>query len=176
MNSNQEQKDDRREVLAGLPVHSSPKAEAEPRFLRIDGLVDRPMDLTPADLQGLPQQELTEDFNCVEGWTAPAMKWRGVALEAVLNLAGAHPGAQWLQASAGEFSVPIPLRDADKVLLATQLAGAPLPVDHGGPVRLVLSGGDCWTSIKWLDRLEVRAEPAENTGRAIALGRLSKTG
>jgi len=172
MNENQGKKQGPRDVLEALPVHRGSAADVATRVLHIDGLVSQAKDLTVSDLDGLPQQELTEDFNCVEGWTVPTLQWRGVALETVLNLLGATPEAEWVQASAGEFGVPIRLQDARRVLLATRLAGDPLPVEHGGPVRLILSGGDCWTSIKWLDHLELRAQPGENTGRTIALGRI----
>lgn len=162
----------RRDVLEVLPSHPNSRPDAGSKPLCIDGLVANPMELTAVDLQGLRQQELTEDFNCVEGWTVPTVKWRGVALETILRLVGVDPKAQWVQASAGEFSVPIPLQETPRALLATQLAGDPLPIEHGGPVRLVLSGGDCWTSIKWLDHLELRAKPGKNIGKEIALGRL----
>jgi len=40
-------------------------------------------------------------------------------------------------------------------------------------MRLVVPGGECFTSIKWLDRLELRSEPGLNTAETIALDRLS---
>ena len=163
------------ERLQSLPVHPSKRGD-EPHVLRVDGLVGRCLELTPADLEGLGQQELTDDFTCLEGWTVPGLKGRGVALDTVLNLAGIDPEAKWVQASAGEFSVPAPLEAARRALLATRLGDDLLPAEHGGPVRFVLPGGDCFASIKWLDHLELRAEPGANTGQAIALGRLRSTG
>ncbi len=102
----------------------------------------------------------------------PGLHWRGVALATVLDAAGVAAQARSVQASAGEFSVPLTLKDSRGALLATQLGDAPLPREHGWPVRLVVPGADCFTSIKWLDRIELRAEPGQNTGREIALGRL----
>jgi DMSO/TMAO reductase YedYZ molybdopterin-dependent catalytic subunit len=89
-------------------------------------------------------------------------------------LARAEPRAEarWVQASAGEFSVPLPLETATQALLALELDGRPLPLEHGGPVRLLVRGGDCFTSVKWLDRLELRSEPAPNTARSTAIARL----
>lgn len=154
-----------------LPTHPGSSGRI-PHVLRVVGLVDRCLELTPEDLADLSHQELTSDFTCLEGWTVPELKWRGVSLETILSLAQARPDAAWVQASAGDFSVPLSLHDAKRALLATHLGGEPLPGEHGGPMRLLLPGGDCFTSIKWLDRLELRTEPAANTGRAIALGRL----
>ncbi|MGC2210089.1 MAG: molybdopterin-dependent oxidoreductase [Candidatus Korobacteraceae bacterium] len=162
----------KRQRLESLPVHPTGRAGAEPKTIRIDGLAAHPAELALADLQRLPQQELTEDFSCEEGWTVPNLKWQGPTLEAVLAIAEPHSEAKWVQASAGDFSVPIPLQEAHRVLLAISLGGEAVPTEHGGPVRLVLAGGDCWTSIKWIDHLELRAAPGENTGKTIALGRL----
>ena len=63
-------------------------------------------------------------------------------------------------------------------LVAAGLLATPAAFAQGGypnkPVRLVVPGADCFTSIKWLDRIELRAEPGPNTGREIALGRLGR--
>jgi DMSO/TMAO reductase YedYZ molybdopterin-dependent catalytic subunit len=64
------------------------------------------------------------------------------------------------------------MHHAGRALLATHLGGQDLPIEHGGPVRLVVPGADCFTSVKWLDHLEFRVEARANTGREIALGRL----
>ncbi len=161
------------QILGKLPVHPSKREDAGAFVLQVDGLVRQTLELTPSDLEILPQQDVTADFTCEEGWTVQALKWWGVTLESLLALAGANPEARWVQASAGEFTVPIPLQDARRALLATRLGEGALPPEHGGPVRLVVPGGDCWTSIKWLDHLELRAEPGPNTGKTIALGRLA---
>lgn len=160
------------QALSALPVHSGgPPQPAHPRLV-VDGLVTRRLELTPADLAAFPLAEVIDDFRCLEGWSVPGLYWRGVALATVLDAAGVAAQARSVQASAGEFSVPLTLEQARSALLATQLGDAPLPREHGGPVRLVVPGADCFASIKWLDRIELRAEPGQNTGREIALGRL----
>lgn len=158
--------------LSALPVHrGGPHESAEPRLV-VEGLVARRLELTPADLAAFRQAEVTDDFRCLEGWSVPGLHWGGVALATVLEAAGVAEQARFVQASAGEFSVPLSLEEARGALLATRLGDAPLPREHGWPVRLVVPGTDCFTSIKWLDRIELRAEPGANTGREIALGRL----
>lgn len=104
----------------------------------------------------------------------PGLHWGGVALATVLEAAGVAEQARFVQASAGEFSVPLSLDAARRALLATRLGDTPLPREHGWPVRLVVPGDDCFTSVKWLDRIELRAQPGANTGRDIALGRLPR--
>lgn len=164
--------DQRFRRLDALPVHPHPEVDAANFVLRVDGLVARPIALTPDDLRALPQHDFDADFVCLEGWVAPDQHWRGVALSDLLELAGPTEGARFVQASSGGFSLPMPIDDARRALLALVLDGAPLAPPHGAPVRLVVPGGACFTSVKWLDRLEVRAEPADDTARAIALARL----
>ncbi len=160
-------------LLSALPVHQGgPRESSSPRLV-VDGLVTHRLELTPADLAALPMAEVTDDFRCLEGWSVPGLHWTGVALATVLEAAGVAAQARFVQASAGEFSVSLSLEDARNALLATCLGDAALPREHGWPVRLVLPGADCFTSIKWLDRIELRAEPGANTAREIALGRLA---
>jgi DMSO/TMAO reductase YedYZ molybdopterin-dependent catalytic subunit len=160
-----------RDLRQSLPLHRFPASYIWPGVLRVDGLVRHPLELTPADLAALPERTLIADFSCLEGWTVPAVVWRGVPLETVLEQAEIDPAARWVQVSAWDISVPLPLSAVDRALLAMHLGDAPLAPAHGGPVRLVVPGGQCYTSIKWVERLEVRREPAANTARAAALAR-----
>jgi len=156
-----------------LPVHSLEDGRNfQAHVLRVDGLVRRSLNLTVADLEKLPQQDLNHDFTCLEGWTVPDIKWSGVLLEAILLLTEPSPEAHYVQASAGGFSISLPRDVASHALLAIRLAKSPLPLEHGGPVRLIVPGGDCFMNIKWLDHLELRRDAGPNTAETIALGRL----
>lgn len=156
-----------------LPVHSSRSDEdVQSHIVRVDGLVGQPLSLTVADLERLPQLDLTDDFTCLEGWTVPGVRWRGVPLKAILSVAKARAEAHFVQVSAGNFSASLPRDVAERALIATRLTDGALPPEHGGPMRLVVPGGECFTSIKWLDHVELRAEPGADTAKQIALGRL----
>jgi len=164
-------------IRASLPVHERGDRESLvlPRSLRIDGLVVKPLDLTLADLELMAQHELRDDFRCREGWVVPDLRWRGVLLQTVFARARPHREARHVQASAGDFSISMPLDRAAHALLAIKLNESNLPLEHGGPVRLVVPGGECFTSIKWLDHLELRSEPGLNTAETIALARLASS-
>ncbi|MDQ3739485.1 MAG: sulfite oxidase [Actinomycetota bacterium] len=64
----------------------------------------------------------------------------------------------------------LPLEDAlkDDVLLAYELNGAPLPPQHGFPLRLLVPGWYGMTSVKWLSRIEVLDEPYTGYQNATA--------
>ncbi len=159
-------------VLDALPVHPGDPPDPALWRLRVDGLVDTPLDLGLGDLAAMPQQLMVDDFGCLEGWTVPGLRWRGVAVADLLDRAAAPREATWVQLSADDFSLPLPIAEARTALLALEVNDAPLPAEHGGPARLVVPGGECFTSIKWTERIEVRAEPADNSARRIALARL----
>jgi DMSO/TMAO reductase YedYZ molybdopterin-dependent catalytic subunit len=74
---------------------------------------------------------------------------------------------------AGNYWTALPLDQIDDALLCDRLNGEPLSRAHGAPWRLVVSGGACFTSVKWVSALELVAEPGEATAEAIARGRLT---
>jgi DMSO/TMAO reductase YedYZ molybdopterin-dependent catalytic subunit len=110
---------------------------------------------------------------CDEGWAVPGLRWRGVGLADALALAQPLEQARFVSVCSGAYSVSVPLTDAPRILLCDTLNELPLPVEHGGPWRLVVPSGQCFTSVKWVDRLEVTAERVPSTGEVIARQRLS---
>ncbi|MFE0592796.1 sulfite oxidase [Micromonospora echinospora] len=97
-------------------------------------------------------------------------RWRGVRLSTVLRHAGLTDAAVDVMpegldpdyvtggVNLGRVRRPLPIAKAlDDVLLAYQMNGRPLPVDHGFPVRLVVPGWIGISSIKWVGPVEVSA-------------------
>ncbi len=126
--------------------------------LAIDGAVERPLSLEWQELLALPQVEEESDFHCVTGWSRMDLRFGGVRLETVLALAGPLPEATHLLLHARDgYTTSLPLEDAlaPDVLLAHRVDGAPLPVEHGGPCRVVTPRLYAWKGAKWIARLEV---------------------
>lgn len=149
--------------------------------LRVSGAVSQPLQLTRDELIAFPDGEFTDDFTCVEGWRAQNLSWRGVRVEAVLAHASPTADAAYVlvQAMDGDYANSVPIGRARDALLAFELDGEPLPVAHGGPVRLIptTDDADCWESIKWVSKIEVtESEPVgRDTAKDIALNRVSET-
>lgn len=127
--------------------------------LRLDGLVDRPLDLTYDDILRFAPSTLVRDFQCVTGWRVEQVPWKGVPLSALLDAAGVRPDAAALRFVSfdGEYTESLTLEQArrDDVLVAYELEGRPLSRAHGGPVRLYIAPMYGYKSLKWLERIEV---------------------
>jgi DMSO/TMAO reductase YedYZ molybdopterin-dependent catalytic subunit len=164
------------DILDRLPVHAVPEPVrgGHAQLLRLDGLVKVSRTLSTADLASLPRVELSSPFECEEGWKVDVLRWRGVRLLDVLALGQPRVEAAWVRVSAGEYTEPVALIEVEGALVATELDGQTLSREHGGPWRLVRPGARCFSSVKWVDHLELTAEPGEGTGQAIALARLER--
>jgi len=121
----------------------------------------RTLELGLADLAALPQYQARLPIACVEGWSATAL-WTGVRLSDVLDLAGVGPEAHLTVVSLERTGLygtspigPSVARDP-LTLLALRLAGEPLTLDHGYPVRLIAPNRPGVQQTKWLSRIEVR--------------------
>lgn len=161
-------------VHAELPLHTIPKQAthlaANPQ-LRVEGLVAAPQSFSPTDLEDLSRSSFTEDFRCEKDWVVPQQKWGGVRLADLLKLATPLPTARYVRVHAGNYIVPLALEEAEDALLADTLNDQPLTVEHGAPWRLAVAGAACHTSVKWVERLELSAEPGENVGARVAEAR-----
>jgi DMSO/TMAO reductase YedYZ molybdopterin-dependent catalytic subunit len=164
------------EIRRELPSHPVP-AGVEPAArlsLRVEGRVAEPREVSRVDLARLKRADLFGPFSCEEGWQVQGLAWRGVRLSDMIALAHPLPDVQWVRVGSGDYVVPLTLEDAESALLCDELNGQPLAVEHGAPWRLVVPGGSCFTSVKWVDRLELTATAGQQTGRDIARSRLVK--
>lgn len=154
----------------GVPVNRAAteagvvdRAMASSYRLDVEGAVTRPLSLTLADLQGLVQREATLPISCVEGWSATG-RWRGVAVPDLLALAGVderrdvevevhslEEGGAYSRSVLNRWHA----RDRD-TLLALDLGGEPLHLDHGFPLRLIGPNRPGVHQTKWVTRLVVR--------------------
>lgn len=118
--------------------------------------------LSRADLEALPQHTYDLPIACVEGWSASGT-WSGVRLADVLDLADIPEEATVRLVSLqqrGSFGVTVLPANAardDLTLLASQLNGEELVLDHGYPCRLITANRPGVLQTKWLTRLEGRS-------------------
>jgi len=178
-------------VRSHAPV---PTIDSEGFRLEVDGLVERPLRLSLAELEGnFPRETVTAALQCAGNrredliavadipddvpWGQAAIgnaRWGGVPLRAVLEAAGVRPEARHVafvgldevrkgdEAFGYGSSIPLDKALGVEVLLADEMDGAPLLPDHGYPLRALVPGYIGARSVKWLGRIELRAEPSSN--------------
>jgi DMSO/TMAO reductase YedYZ molybdopterin-dependent catalytic subunit len=140
-----------------LDIADTPRVVRERWRLQLDGAVEAPLTLTWEELEALPQADVDADFHCVTGWSILDLALRGVRFETVAALARPRPDATHVMTYAADgYSTNLPLEEALKpdVLLVHAVDGAPLPPQHGGPVRVVVPQLWAWKGAKWVNRIE----------------------
>ena len=152
----------------GDPAYQALAAEGfESWRLQIDGLVERPLSLSLADLRARPARTQITRHDCVEGWSSIG-QWTGAKLSALLEEAGLKPEANYLifhcadtldpnaAGEMGRYYESIDRIDAfhPQTILAYDMNGAPLPVKHGAPVRLRVERQLGYKHAKYVMRIE----------------------
>jgi DMSO/TMAO reductase YedYZ molybdopterin-dependent catalytic subunit len=177
---------DRFFVRSHLPV---PELDAATHRIEVAGLVSRPRTLDLAALRAMPRSEVLATLECAGNgrglmplhntsgtqWGHGAVgtaKWSGVALREVLSRAKVARDAAhvWFEAAdqgpfpqTPRFTRSIPLAVAlERALIVYGMNDQPLPVRHGGPVRVIVPGWYGMASTKWVTRIRVEATPSDN--------------
>ncbi len=144
---------------------SPPQVSARDWSLRIHGMVDREITLSFDELVSRPLEERRVTLTCVSnevgGDLVGSAAWVGVSLRDLLLEAGVQAGAdQLLSTAIGGYSAGTPLAtvlEPDRgAMLAVNMNGQPLPVEHGFPVRMLVPGVYGYASAtKWITDIEL---------------------
>ena len=132
--------------------------------LRIHGLVENEVTLTWDELLALPLDESVTTLACVSNEVGGELignaVWLGYPIRELLARAVPEADADMvLSRSVDGFTASTPLevlQDDRNAILAVGMNGAPLPAEHGFPVRMVVPGLYGYVSAtKWVVDLEV---------------------
>lgn len=134
--------------------------------LRIDGLVEAPLSISLAGLRAMPRVTQSTLHVCIQGWTFFA-SWAGVPVAHLLEQVRPKPTARylvfhtldekWEHPGHGNYYEVIDLETAraPQVIVAYEMNGAPLPIEHGAPLRLRVEHQLGYKMAKWLTRIEL---------------------
>ena len=142
--------------------------------LTIAGAVEDTHSLSRADIRELVDEVENPDRTVVEDWNGDGHRWRGARVDDLLAQAAPDPDAAYalVHAMDGDYSCSFPLDRLGEALLAIELDGDRVPAERGGPARLLVvdDSADCWESMKWVSRIDVRTDnPAsEATSEPLA--------
>jgi sulfane dehydrogenase subunit SoxC len=155
--------------------------------LVIDGLVKTPLSLDLEAIKSRPQVSSVVTLECAgngraqllprpvsQPWLSEAVgtaRWTGTPLASLLREAGIDDGAVDVVFTGADHGIErgleqdyqraLPISEAmsDNVMLAYEMNGAPLPPQHGAPLRLIVPGWYGMAHVKWLRRITVVPEP-----------------
>jgi DMSO/TMAO reductase YedYZ molybdopterin-dependent catalytic subunit len=170
-----------------LTHYDIPEVDVASWRLALGGAVERSSSLSLDDLRSRPSVEVAMTMECAgngralveprvvsQPWLLEAVgtaRWRGTRVVPLLEEAGVGEGAVEVlftgldrgveggEEQAYERSLPLSALLEGEALLAYEVNGAPLPPQHGYPLRLVVPGWYGMTSVKWLERITVLDEP-----------------
>jgi DMSO/TMAO reductase YedYZ molybdopterin-dependent catalytic subunit len=164
--------------------------------LGVGGRVERELELSLEDLRARPAVTVPVTMECAgngrarldprpvsQPWLSEAVgtaEWTGTPLAPLIEEAGLAAdalevvftgldrGVEGGEEQVYERSLPVADALGDDVLLAYDMGGAPLLPQHGFPLRLMVPGWYGMTSVKWLRRITVVAEPFTGYQNATA--------
>ena len=139
-------------------------------ILTVDGQVERPLQLTFADLAAFPEPAQVRDVSRFH----PTRKGDGVILDVILEKAAVLPSANYLtlHAQRDDFHVSVPLEPLrGQGIVVYRIGPDPLGVEHGGPIRfLIRDPSACHTdqldecaNVKYLSRIELTERRGRDT-------------
>jgi DMSO/TMAO reductase YedYZ molybdopterin-dependent catalytic subunit len=137
-----------------LDANGTPEIDLENWRFSVDGLVEKPAQWSLDEFMHLPVAKVYADFHCVTRWSRLDNVWSGVSTRDVASIVGLRPEAKFVVAFAYDdgWSTNIPIENflAEDSLFAWAHDGAPIPPEHGGPVRLIVPQLYAWKSAKWI--------------------------
>lgn len=144
-----------------------PQIDANTYRLRVEGLVDTPLQLSLAQIEALERYQAQRDFVCVTGWSVPQVDWTGLRLATLLAKAGAQAEATHLifHSADGTYVDQLTRAQAEEpgVMLAYRIGAVPLAIEGGYPLRLVVPTMYGYKSVKWVDRIVLAREGITGT-------------
>ncbi|WP_093186543.1 molybdopterin-dependent oxidoreductase [Sanguibacter gelidistatuariae] len=130
--------------------------------LRINGLVENPVELSLEQLRALPNHEQITQHFCIQGWSGIA-KWGGVSMQSILDVVKPRPEAKWVifysyavGPDGGIYydAQPIEQMSYELTMLAYDMNDDTLSFGHGAPLRLRNEVQLGFKLVKWIKGIE----------------------
>ena len=141
-----------------LTAEATPNLSTDKWTFEIEGLVEKPVTWTWAEIMALPKSEFMGDIHCVTTWSKLGVRFRGVSVDTLLAAAQPLPSASYVLASSTTgYTTNLPLADVTngQAWVVWEYDGQPLARDHGGPARLLVPHLYFWKSAKWVSGLKL---------------------
>lgn len=141
-----------------LDAFGAPEIDLDTWEMAVFGLVEQEASFTWETFRELPRAKVFADMHCVTRWSRLGNLWEGVAAATLRDLVRPLPEATHVLVYGydGGWTTNVPIEEffAEDVLIADTHDGQPIPIEHGGPARLVVPRLYAWKSAKWLRGIE----------------------
>ncbi|HRJ71399.1 MAG TPA: molybdopterin-dependent oxidoreductase [Terrimicrobiaceae bacterium] len=132
--------------------------------LRVDGLVENPLELSYQEILAMPRHEQITQHYCIQGWSGIA-KWGGLQMSEILRLARPKPEVRFVVFYSFAHGPRVGdglYYDVHKMahmehpntILAHEMNGKPLPLLNGAPLRLRNELELGFKQVKWVQAIE----------------------
>ena len=141
-----------------LTAEPTPKLATAEWTFTVEGLVEAPATWSWDEIHALPPSTYDGDIHCVTTWSKLGMTFTGVSVDTLFDAARPLPTATHVMVfSHTGYTTNVPLADVTgrRAWVAWEVDGQPLPVDHGGPARLLVPHLYFWKSAKWVAGLRL---------------------
>lgn len=126
--------------------------------LEVSGLIERPMAYSIAELRAKTNATQITHLACEEGWSYIA-EWTGVTLRSILDEVKLAPHAKYIVYNSIEEgwwdSIDIDEALHPQTQISHTMNGAPLPLNHGGPLRMRVPRQLGYKSVKYINHITV---------------------
>lgn len=142
-----------------------PNVNGEEWKLKVNGLVYDEMEFTLDEIRAMPAQSQILAMQCISnpigGDLTSSTRWTGVRFKDLLEKAGIRPDAAgaYISSTDGfeEFVIMDDIMD-ERCLLVYDMNGAPLPTEHGYPLRVYVPNRYGMKQPKWIQTIELVPE------------------
>ena len=140
---------------------STPSVDVNSWRFSIKGMVENPIQFSYADIRKLPKIDEMLTLECIsnppDGTAIGNAKWTGVQLRPLLERARVKRGARFVaMRGADGYHTVLPVDEVmrEENFLPYLMNGAPLPPEHGYPLRIFIPGKYGMKQPKWITELE----------------------
>ena len=129
--------------------------------LKVHGLVEKPFELSLADLHAMKKEIQITEHSCIQGWTAIG-EWGGIPMNYIISLCKPLSQARYVVFYSYQYSegaqfyeaIYMELAKHHQTILAYEMNGEPLIVPHGAPLRLRIETQLGFKMVKWIKSIE----------------------
>ncbi len=126
-----------------IPVfwaEGQPRIRREGYLLRVGGLVEAPRAFTLAELAALATDSVSCRLTSVTRWSV-RLQWKGILARRLVEMVRPSPAAAFVRFTSygGHYTTAVPMSALEhpRAVIALSAEGEDLPVEYGGPVRVV---------------------------------------